>query len=87
MSQKPTLSLALLALMLCASCASHYTITTSSGRTITTRGKPHYDKANSCFVYKDLRGDEHTIAAGSVSVIAPASDKSDTTGFNPKLSR
>jgi hypothetical protein len=87
MSQKPFLSLALLALLLCASCANHYTITTNSGRTITTRGKPHYDKANSCFVYKDLHGDEQRIPAGSVSVIAPASDKTDTTGFNPKMSR
>jgi hypothetical protein len=68
-------------------CARNYAITTSSGRVITTNGKPVYDKANSCFRYTDVRGEARTIPAGSVREIAPASDARDETGFNPKPSR
>ena len=83
----PLLGLALGLSLLATGCARNYNVTTSGGRVITSRGKPHYDKQNSVFVFTDMRGQERRIPAGSVSQIAPASDKSDPTGFNPKPSR
>jgi hypothetical protein len=81
----------LLACLLLASlsvgCSRKYAITTNSGRVITTQGKPAYDQANSCFRYKDARGEARSIPAGSVREISPASDVRDETGFNPKPSR
>lgn len=68
-------------------CARNYSITTSSGRVITSRGKPHYDRENSVFVFTDASGQERRIPAGSVSQIAPGSDKSSPTTFNAKPAR
>lgn len=68
-------------------CARYYNVTTTSGRVVTSKGKPHYDKENSVFVFTDVQGQQRSIPAGSVRQIAPASDKSDPTGFNPKPSR
>ena len=73
--------------VLCAGCAGNYNITTTSGHVMTARGKPHYDKANECFDYTDARGEKRTVPAGSVRLIAPASEKENTTGFNPRLAR
>ena len=87
MKARPILCFTLLALLLCAGCARNYNITTSSGHVITAHGKPHYSKANGSFVFKDVTGQERSIPAGSVSQIAPASDKSSATGFNPKPMR
>jgi len=58
---------------LLTSCASRYNITTNNGHTVTSKGKPKYDKANSVFHYKDANGVERTVPAGSVRSIAPAS--------------
>lgn len=87
MKALPLFGLTLGVMLLCAGCARNYNITTTSGRVMTSRGKPHYDKENSVFVFTDVRGEERRIPAGSVRQIAPASDKSDATGFNPKPSR
>jgi hypothetical protein len=74
-----------LALMLpVAGCARNYNIYTNSGRIITSRGKPHYDKANSMFTYTDMHGDKSSIAVGTVRQIEPASDKSNPASFNVK---
>ena len=71
-----------------AGCARNYNITTTGGRFVTSRGKPHYDKANSVFIFKDMSEQEQKISAGSVRSVAPASDKPEsTTGFNPQPSR
>ena len=75
--------LAMLSLVLLAGCARNYNIITSNGRVITSKGKPKYDEANSVFVFKDVKGVERRIPAGSVRQIAPASDKSSPTSFNP----
>jgi hypothetical protein len=83
----PILGLALCLTFLAAGCARNYNITTNSGRVITSRGKPHYDKANSVFVFTDARGEQSSIPAGSVRQIAPASDATSTTGFDPKPAR
>ena len=74
------LSLALLG----TGCARYYNIITSSGRVITAKGKPRYDRENSVFVFTDVRGELRRIPAGSVSQIAPASDTSSPTSFNVK---
>ena len=68
-------------------CARLYHITTNSGRVITTRGKPHYDREHSVFTYQDMRGEQRTISAGSVSQVGPASDTSSPTTFNVKPAR
>ena len=87
MKALPIFGLAFGLMFLCVGCARNYNVTTTGGRVITSHGKPHYDKANSVFVFTDVRGEERRIPAGSVSQIAPASDKSDPMGFNPKPSR
>jgi hypothetical protein len=84
MKSFPLLGLALALALFASGCARYYRITTNSGRVITTKGKPHYDKANSVFVFKDMHGVEQKIPAGSVSQISPASDTSSPTSFNPK---
>lgn len=70
-----------------AGCARNYNVTMGGGRVITSRGKPHYDKVNSVFIFKDVSGQERRVPAGSVTSVAPASDKAETTGFNPKPAR
>lgn len=87
MKALPLFVLALGVALAGAGCSRFYNITTNSGRVMTSRGKPHYDKENAVFVFKDVHGEERRIPAGSVSGIAPASDKADTTGFNPQPSR
>lgn len=87
MKALPLLGLALGVGFLAAGCAQNYKITTSNGRVIAARGKPHYDKPNSVYRYTDLRGEQRTIPAGSVTQIAPASDKASPTTFNPKPAR
>jgi len=62
-------------------CARNYTITTTSGRTISSKGKPHYDKENGVFHYTDGLGEKRTIPAGSVMQVSPASDHSNPTEF------
>jgi hypothetical protein len=74
-------------MIVCAGCARNYNITTTSGRVITSRGKPHYDKEGAVFVFTDANGQERQIPAGSVSQIAPGSDKSSPTSFNAKPAR
>ena len=87
MKQPPLLCLTLVVAFLTAGCTHHYNIITNNGRVITTRGKPHYDKPNSVFVFTDVRGEKRTISAGSVMQIAPASDTSSPTTFNVKPAR
>lgn len=78
------LGLAVVALGLLAGCARKYNIRTNSGAVITAKGKPVYDKANGVFLYTDAKGQKRFIPAGSVRQIAPASDTSSPTSFNPK---
>ena len=87
MKTLPVLALVLGLALTCAGCAHYYSVTMNNGQVITSRGKPHLDKANGVFVFKDVRGEERRIPAGSVSSVGPASDKTDTKGFNPKPSR
>jgi len=87
MKALPFLSIALGLALLGTGCVRYYNITTNSGRIITSHGKPHYDKANGVFVFKDVQDQERRIPAGSVAGISPASDKENTQGFNPKPSR
>ncbi len=83
----PLLILTMGVALWCAGCARNYNITTTSGRSITSRGKPKYDKENSVFVFTDANGRERSIPAGSVRQIAPASDTSSPTTFNAKPAR
>jgi hypothetical protein len=81
------LALLMVAAFFLGGCARNYNITTNGGRVITSQGKPKYDREISAFVYKDARGEQRTIPAGSVRQIAPASDTTSTTGFNPQPAR
>jgi len=74
---------AVLALLLLGGCARRFNILTNNGRVITAKGKPKYDPDNSVFIFKDANGVERRISAGSVRQIAPASDTSSPTSFNP----
>ena len=68
-------------------CARRYTITTSGGRQITTKGKPKYDDENGVFRYTDVRGEKRAIPAGSVSEISPGANAESKAGFNPQPTR
>lgn len=81
MNSKMTWLVLALTIGLLAGCARNYTITTTSGRTISSKGKPKFDKANGVFHYKDGLGEKSTIPAGSVMQISPASDHSSPTEF------
>jgi hypothetical protein len=87
MKRIPLLGLALAVTLLACGCARNYNVTLSSGSTITSHGKPKYDKENSCFVFTDARGVPRRIPAGSVREITPASESSSKAGFNPQPSR
>ena len=80
-------ALFVVALLFVSGCARYYNVTMSGGHVITAKGKPHHDKSNGVFVFKDVNGQERRIPVGSVSQIAPASDHSNPTSFNPKSSR
>jgi hypothetical protein len=66
---------------LLAGCARNYNITTTSGRVISSKGKPHYNKENGVFNFTDGLGEKRSIPAGSVMQISPASDHSNPTEF------
>jgi hypothetical protein len=68
-------------------CARRYTITTNSGRQITTKGKPKYDEENGVFRYTDVKGEKRAIGAGSVSEVSPGAKGESKTGFNPEMTR
>jgi hypothetical protein len=65
----------LLALALCAGCASRYNITLNNGDVITARGKPKLDKEHSGYFFTDAAGNPDYISLGSVREIAPRSWK------------
>ena len=76
--------LLLLALTLCAGCASRYNITLNNGDIVTAKGKPKYDKQRNGYLYNDALGNTNYISAFRVREIAPAShSKSDDGGFLP----
>ena len=64
-------------------CARNYRMETSRGTVIITKGKPRYEKDRGVFVYRDINGVERTVPSGSVRQVAPASDTSSPTKFNP----
>jgi hypothetical protein len=72
--------LLLLALALCAGCARIYNISLNDGDTITSRGKPVFDKARSGYIYTDADGHSTYISMLRVREIEPqAWAKSDTS--------
>jgi hypothetical protein len=79
---KRVLSL-LLAVTLCAGCASHYNITLNNGEVITARGKPKLDKEKTGYYFKDASGNPAYVTLGRVREIAPQSwkKKNDENSF------
>jgi hypothetical protein len=75
--------LLLLALALCAGCASRYVITLDNGEVITTLGKPKYDETRNGFFYTDVSGNPSYVSQLRVHQIAPKSWKksSDSKDF------
>jgi hypothetical protein len=73
----------LLALSLCAGCASRYNITLNDGEVITARGKPKYDETRSGYFYTDASGNPAYISQLRVNEIAPQSwkKKNDANDF------
>jgi hypothetical protein len=52
-------------------CASGYVIKLTNGTEITSASKPR--REGGAYVFKDAKGEEHSVAAGRVSEIAPSS--------------
>jgi Bacterial protein of unknown function (DUF903) len=67
--------LLLLAVALCASCASRYNITLTNGEVITARGKPKLDKEHTGYYFTDANGNANYISLGNVHEVAPQSWK------------
>ena len=57
-------------LTLCG-CVHHYIITLNNGMQLDTHSKPKLE--NGAYYFKDARGDEQHVPAGSVHEISPAS--------------
>ena len=80
--------LLLLAVALCAGCASRYNITLNNGDIVTSKGKPKYDKQRNGYFYTDALGNTNYISAFRVREIGPASSsKSDKDNFLPTTFR
>jgi hypothetical protein len=58
---------------LVAGCATRYNVTLTSGRTISAKGKPRFDKTRNSFVFKDATGQQVVMPAMRIREIAPAS--------------
>jgi hypothetical protein len=70
----------LLALALCAGCARMYNITLNDGDTISSRGRPVFDRARSGYIYTDPEGHATYISMLRVKEIEPqAWAKSDAS--------
>lgn len=55
------------ALFTLAGCSSNYVMTTKSGQTIVTKGKPKLDKDTGMTSYTDQNGDERQINSSDVA--------------------
>jgi len=56
---------------LAGGCAQHYNITLQNNNTMSSRGKPKYDKASDSFKFKDSYGRLVSVPAFRVKEIAP----------------
>ncbi|HUR44636.1 MAG TPA: YgdI/YgdR family lipoprotein [Candidatus Saccharimonadales bacterium] len=63
--------LSLVAVFLLAGCAQHYNITLSNNNVLTSKGKPHYNKTNETYEFKDSLGRPTAIPAFKVKQIEP----------------
>ena len=84
---KPLLTVVLLATLLGAGCARHYTLTLSNGNRITAQGKPQLK--NGFYYYKDAKGQPGSVAAGRVQELSPSSMTSSrvNSGFKAEPTR
>ena len=79
---KPLLTLALLASLLLAGCARHYTIALTSGSQISTLGKPRLQDGT--YFFKDAKGQPRSVPAGRVKEVSPSNMTSSrvSSGFS-----
>ena len=70
---KKNVLILLLALFVCAGCASHYDITMNNGMVVTAHGKPHLDKEKGRYIYTDASGKPASVSILRVREIAPQS--------------
>lgn len=70
---KKILPLLLLGLLVCAGCASQYTLTLTNGDRITSRGKPRYDKDKNLYFFTDPQGRPAQISGFKVREVSPTS--------------
>ena len=61
----------LIGLLALTGCAHHYVMRLSSGGQVTTASKPKLK--DGIYYFKDVKGEEHAVAAARVREIAPAS--------------
>jgi hypothetical protein len=64
----------LVGLLALTGCASHYVLKLNNGSTVTTATKPHLQEGS--WRFKDAKGEEQFVPAGSVREIGPASSAS-----------
>jgi ABC-type Fe3+-hydroxamate transport system substrate-binding protein len=62
--------LSLLALLSLVGCAQHYNITLSNNNVLTSKGKPHYNRTNETYEFKDSYGKKTSIPVFKVKEIA-----------------
>ena len=61
--------LSLLGVLLLVGCARHYNITLSNNNVLTSKGKPHYNKTNETYEFKDSLGKPVVVPAFKVKEI------------------
>ena len=62
--------LSLVALLSLVGCAQHYNITLSNNNVITSKGRPHYNKTNETYEFKDSFGRTTSVPAFKIKEIA-----------------
>ena len=77
---KKIISILVLATVICAGCATRYSIVLNDGEVLTARGKPKFDQQKGYYTYKAADGQTNIIFAGKVREVAPSSmvEKSGT---------
>jgi|GraSoiStandDraft_4_1057263.scaffolds.fasta_scaffold574132_2 hypothetical protein len=66
------------AMLSLAGCSHQYVMKMSNGSKVVSASRPKLE--NGVYVYKDARGDKHSVSQGRVIEIAPASMASETPG-------
>jgi hypothetical protein len=70
---KRILSVVLFALVVCAGCASNYSIILTNGDVLSSHGKPTYNPQDGYYYYKSIYGETNRVFGAKVREVGPAS--------------